>query len=250
LPSEIVENVILVAALMAIIVGATAGAWMHIQNQNRIAEIRYASTVLTQVGDTLRGVVYGGRGMGEVKFDFKTGSLQILEDGGVFISLTIGGDKITLANVPYQYFQYKAPFQVYGSERIYDVGSEVKAYVESVAATNVVYHYSEGGNSYVILKPQVYVSSDVVGGKVSIHVYIMKILNPGASMKGVTFTVEKTTPTITLYPIGQEADVTLNVQLRGVGDVKEGNLSIQGTQPGQILEVTVNLIEVKTQWGR
>jgi len=249
--SEIVESVIVVAALLTIIVGATAGVWTHIQNQNRAAEVRYAVTVMSQVGDSIRDIVYGGRGEGEVVFDFKYGALQIVEEGGVFASLSISENRITLANIPYQYFKYKVPFQVYGSERVYDVGTEVKPFVQSVASTNVVYHYSEKGDSYVIGKPQVYIASDLVGNKASAYVYIVKFLDmAGASTNGVKFTYERSTPTTTIFPVGEEADAALNIRVGGLSEVKEGSFTIQALQPGQVLEVTVNLIEVGVKWGR
>jgi hypothetical protein len=146
---------------------------------------------------------------------------------------------------------YKVPFQVYGSERVYDVGTEVKPFVQSVASTNVVYHHSEKGDSYVIGKPQVYVASDLVGNKASVYVYIVKFVNTaGASANGVKFNYERSTPTTTIFPVGEEADAALNIRVGGLSDVKEGSFTIQALQPGQVLEVTVNLIEVGVKWGR
>ncbi len=258
-----VETLIVVLSVLLLITVASGYAFSYALSASKAGEVTYAINVLLQLSEGVDGIVNHRGGSSTLRFDFRYGAIVSTTPQQYLLSTSINGQPYNLPSAGSYGYQtckihYFIPFSMYPSVPILDRGTENKtsdAYILSPVRTddsNLVYHYSALGRTYVEYLRQPLVSIVRTAGKVSIHVIFLTFLPQVAVKTGpATFVLDNdaissyyfvltgSPPTVTLI-LSSQAQGAQPIQV-DIGKQLSGGDYLQ---PGDILEVYAHQLTV------
>jgi len=235
---------VLVILLVATIGIATVAAPYVVtmsEERQKLAEAKYAVSLLTQFADAVRSLGFEGQKTAFLRYGFTYGGWQLTDGGVSSVSLSLNGGNQTLLTVPHMLFEYVGRFSAYGATRLYEARSENVAVTSSPLKTIVIYSYGSGGYSYSAADPRIYAAYSTSGQFVQISIYVFdftaQVTNgPAKALMTLTGSVQRTTYTFNVFTPDQ------SILSATAGDVS-GNINIP-VSPGDTVRVDVNIVTI------
>jgi hypothetical protein len=229
LDSPIVVAIILVATIS---LASGISYYVVVMNEERqkLAEARYAVSLLTGFADAVRSLGFEGQRSAFLRYGFTYGGWQLVDDGVSSVSFSLNGGNQTLLTTNHPVFEYFGRFSAYGSTRLYEARSENVAIASSPFKAIVVYSYGTSGYSYSVADPRIYVAYSVSGQLVQVSIYVFQFTalvsqGPPKALMTLTGTIQHDSYTFNvftpdpcwLYAVAGNVSGSLNIPV-SVGD--------------------------------
>jgi len=168
---EIVAITLVFIILMSLTVAAFAYALPTIVIRARLAEVTTAIALMERTSQNLVSLLEGDSSSSILQFSFAYGVVSVAEDGYA----TIMSDNTTLYSEPHEVFSYEGPVSGFPSAHVLDMGATERAYYGSSEAAALVYHYSKGGDTYVVSDEKVSVGEFEGTSGAVVHILLLEL---------------------------------------------------------------------------
>jgi hypothetical protein len=161
------------------VAGVAAGYVVTLsQQREKLAEAKYAVSLLTEFSDAVQSIGFEGQKAAYVRYGFQYGGWQVADGGVTSVSLSLNGGSQTLLAAQHALLEYVGGYSAYGTTRIYEARSQDLALVPSPSQSIVIYSYSGGGYTYSVADPRVYAAYSSSGGSSQVSVYVFVFSAP------------------------------------------------------------------------
>ena len=223
--------VLLIATIA--VAGAAAGYVVVLsQQREKLAEAKYAVSLLTEFSDAVRSIGFEGQKGAYLRYSFQYGAWEIADGGVTLVALSLNGGSETLLAARHALVEYVGSYSAYGPTRIYEARSQNLALVPTPSQAIITYSYSGGGYSYSVADARVYAAYSTSRDSAQVSVYVFVFSAP--VLQGPARAL------MTLSGVIQHDSYSLNVFTpdpcvlsASTGDVS-GNLTIPVSQGGTV----------------
>jgi len=162
------------------VAGVAAGYVVTLsQQREKLAEAKYAVSLLTEFSDAVQSIGFEGQKAAYVRYGFQYGGWQVADGGVSSVSLSLNGGSQTLLATQHALLEYVGGYSAYGTTRIYEARSQNLALVPAPSQSIVIYSYGGGGYTYSVADPRVYAAySSSSGGSAQVSVYVFVFSAP------------------------------------------------------------------------
>ena len=252
--SQILQKLIFTAVLLIIIVAVVGYQISQMQTQNYAEEVAYATALFKQAGDFI--TTHAAQG-GEAKFgsQLRFGTIKLTREGMCLVRFDVGGGDgniITLYQGLNSQLRYETPRRLYGETWVFDRGDGPHAYVTNPNHVDVIYHHSMEGYTYVTFRTAAYVAVTKTSGTLTITIYVFYLDSKSAGGTGV-FTLTTQTETVGehlrfMAPSGSSIGLYIQSGTDPSGHSLEEQVPLPPVSPGDLIDVSVNLVKVDVAW--
>jgi len=250
--SEMIQKLMITAALIVIIVGVVGYQLSQMQTQNYAEEVTYATTLLKQAGDFIRThASHGGQTKLGTRLQF--GSIKLTPQGMCLVRFDVGGGNIiTLYQGAYTQLRYESPHAMYGETWIFDRGDRPRAFTTTPDHIDAVYRYSMGGYTYVSLRTATYVALTRTQGALTLSIYVFYLDSASKGGAG-TFTLNTNTESVVehlrfMATTGASPALYIQTGVDSTGRLLEEQVPLPPLNAGDLIDASVNLVSVSIAW--